>query len=169
MDAERKQREADRARRDVQRAQKRLSKRVEVKAMKGHNGKQDQYVMRTEGGNDVLPPGLPSYNDVMDAASAPPLESPPYHETNAAPAMAFTSTATGYSEGAITSEGASTSNPVKAFLVGIGRDFCEEYYELFVNQGLDSMDLVQTLSDEELIQIGIHRLGHRKKILMALQ
>lgn len=179
LDAERQQREADRARRDEERAKERLSKRMEfkasVKAMKSEYRKSDQYVMRTEGANDVdpvVPPGVPSYNDVMDAASAPPLESPSSHETNAAPAMAFTSTATGYSEGVITSEGGITSDNsdlVKAFLMGIERSFCEEYYELFLNQGIDSMELVRSLSDEELKQIGIQKLGHRKKILMALQ
>jgi len=111
----------------------------------------------TEGADSGAPPELPSY----DAVVAPP---------------AFTSsavTAGNEIDGAFTGNRApvlaSESDSVKAFLLNIGAVFCEEYYPLFLNQGFDSMELVRTLSDGDLKEIGICKLGHRRKILMALQ
>ena len=37
-----------------------------------------------------------------------------------------------------------------------------------MNQGFDSMELMRTLSEEDLKEIGIHKLGHRRKIMMEL-
>ena len=39
-----------------------------------------------------------------------------------------------------------------------------EYYKLFVENGLNDMDIICTLTMNELEQIGIKKLGHRKKI-----
>ena len=112
----------------------------------------------TEGVDNGIPDDdqLPSYNDTANALSAAP---PAYGVTGG---YGVDGAATGYSEGTM------MSNPVKAFLMEIGRDFCSEYYQLFMNQGFDSMELMRTLSEEDLKEIGIDKLGHRRKIMMAL-
>lgn len=46
---------------------------------------------------------------------------------------------------------------------------CGEYYDMFMEHGLDDIDLVRTLSMEELDALGfVSKLGHRKKILRAI-
>ena len=127
-----------------------------------HNHKEQQSATKdsllTEGVDNGISGGaqLPSYNDTANALSAPP---PAYGVTGG---YGVDGAATLYLEGAI------VPDPVKAFLMEIGRDFCSEYYQLFMNQGLDSMELMRTLSDEDLKEIGIHKLGHCRKIMMAL-
>lgn len=39
-----------------------------------------------------------------------------------------------------------------------------EYYQLFIDNGLDDMDIIITLTMDELEQLGIKKIGHRKKI-----
>ena len=99
---------------------------------------------------------LPSYNDTANALSAAP---PAYGVTGG---YGVDGATTGYSEGNV------VSDPVRTFLMEIGRDFCSEYYRLFMNQGFDSMEVMRTLSAEDLKEIGIHKLGHRRKIMMKL-
>ena len=41
----------------------------------------------------------------------------------------------------------------------------EEYYDLFMENGLDEMEIIQQINNETLIDIGIHKIGHRIKII----
>ena len=100
----------------------------------------------------------------MSVESAPPA----YASTVITRGYRIDETPAGYSEG-ISTANVSESDPIKAFLMEIGRDFCSEYYQLFMNQGFDSVELMWTMSEEDLKEIGIQKLGHRRKIMMALQ
>ena len=40
-----------------------------------------------------------------------------------------------------------------------------EYYGLFINSGCDDMETILSLTDDDLKELGIHKLGHRKKIM----
>eukprot|EP01083_Nonionella_stella_P203359 742087_1 len=48
---------------------------------------------------------------------------------------------------------------------------CGEYYEAFIKQGLDSMDVMdpQYITHEVLQDIGVQKIGHRIKILKAIR
>ncbi len=41
----------------------------------------------------------------------------------------------------------------------------KEYYDIFVQNGIDDIDIIKDLNMDELIEIGINKLGHRKKIM----
>ena len=59
---------------------------------------------------------------------------------------------------------------IQDFLMGIGTDYAVAYYQLFIRNGFDTMELVKTLTDDDLRnEIGISKLGHRRKILMECQ
>jgi len=44
-----------------------------------------------------------------------------------------------------------------------------QYFDLFIENGLDDMDDIKDLTDAELAYIGVTKLGHRKKMLRAMQ
>eukprot|EP01083_Nonionella_stella_P046905 125597_1 len=44
----------------------------------------------------------------------------------------------------------------------------ECYYDRFIDNGLDSLDIVSTLNENHLIAIGIHKLGHRIKLIKCI-
>ena len=44
-----------------------------------------------------------------------------------------------------------------------------KYVDLFLESGYDDMITIETMSEEELIDIGIEKRGHRKKILIFIQ
>ena len=44
-----------------------------------------------------------------------------------------------------------------------------EYGDLFINEGFDDMLTVLEMDDNDLIEIGIKKRGHRKKIMMFIQ
>lgn len=59
------------------------------------------------------------------------------------------------------------SEQVKYWLhnvVGLG-----EYYDLFIDNGLDDIDIVKDISIGELESIGISKLGHRKRIYKEIE
>ena len=59
---------------------------------------------------------------------------------------------------------------IQNFLMGIGTDYAVAYYQLFIRNGFDTIELVKTLTDDDLKnEIGISKLGHRRKILMQCQ
>ena len=59
---------------------------------------------------------------------------------------------------------------IQNFLMGIGTDYAVAYYQLFIRNGFDTMELLKTLTDDDLRnEIGISKLGHRRKILMECQ
>ena len=61
-------------------------------------------------------------------------------------------------------------NEVKTFLGKIESDYVSYYFQLFVNNGFDTMDLVKTLTNEKLKNdIGIPNKGHRRRILKECQ
>eukprot|EP01083_Nonionella_stella_P174389 604371_1 len=44
-----------------------------------------------------------------------------------------------------------------------------EYFKLFVLNGFDTLEIVQTVSHQDLLDIGVTKLGHRKIILLKAQ
>ena len=44
-----------------------------------------------------------------------------------------------------------------------------EYFDMFIENGLDDLDILQDINEDELISIGISKLGHRKKILKYIK
>eukprot|EP01084_Bolivina_argentea_P309252 534920_1 len=44
-----------------------------------------------------------------------------------------------------------------------------EYFDLFVENGFDKMEYIVYITEQDLIQIGINKLGHRKHILRQIQ
>ena len=55
---------------------------------------------------------------------------------------------------------------VKEFLNGIEPFYVDQYFQLLVDNGFDTMDLLSTLSDEDLEKVGVSMMGHRRRILM---
>ena len=47
--------------------------------------------------------------------------------------------------------------------VGLG-----QYYELFVENGIESMKVVELLEERDLIDMGITKIGHQIKFLNAI-
>ena len=94
-----------------------------------------------------VPPGYDDMN-IMPSAPTESFGGPP-PGTVAAPATDYpmATAPPGYNEGGGLQE---AGDEVKEFLMGIGKVYYDEYYELFMNQGFDSMDLIKTLSDEDL-------------------
>ena len=46
----------------------------------------------------------------------------------------------------------------------------EQYVILFIEEGYDDMDtIIEGMTDDELLQIGINKRGHRKKIMLSIQ
>ena len=44
-----------------------------------------------------------------------------------------------------------------------------EYINNFINQGFDELNIIKSMTMNELIEIGLKKLGHRKKILNFIQ
>ena len=44
-----------------------------------------------------------------------------------------------------------------------------EYYDVFTNNGIDTINDLKGLTKDDLIRIGIHKIGHRNRILNALK
>ena len=44
-----------------------------------------------------------------------------------------------------------------------------EYYDIFIEHGFDDMRLIKNVTNEDLKEIGIDKLGHRKKLLRCIQ
>ena len=44
-----------------------------------------------------------------------------------------------------------------------------EYFDILIENGLDDMEIIQDLNEDELISIGINKLGHRKKLLKYIK
>ncbi len=45
----------------------------------------------------------------------------------------------------------------------------EEYFNLLIENGFEKMSLIKTITENDLIQIGISKIGHRRAILLAIQ
>eukprot|EP01084_Bolivina_argentea_P161339 280877_1 len=48
-------------------------------------------------------------------------------------------------------------------------EFNEEYFHCFVDNGFEKFGNIKTMTDQDLIDIGISKLGHRKAIFRAIQ
>lgn len=82
------------------------------------------------------------------------------------------SAVTGYDEGmnVAADERVDAMDEVESFLMGIGSVYVKEYYQLFMDQGFETVELIRTLTDDELKdEIGIQKMGHRRRILMECQ
>lgn len=45
-----------------------------------------------------------------------------------------------------------------------------QYFDVFIEKGYDDVDMIEnTLTDQDLIEIGIEKIGHRKKILWDIE
>ena len=41
----------------------------------------------------------------------------------------------------------------------------EEYYDIFMENGLDDIEILKQINNDHLTQIGVHKIGHRIKIM----
>eukprot|EP01084_Bolivina_argentea_P234014 394012_1 len=53
--------------------------------------------------------------------------------------------------------------------VGFDNQLNETYFDLFIQNGFDKRSTIKHITDYELKEIGIDKLGHRKTILLAIQ
>ena len=44
-----------------------------------------------------------------------------------------------------------------------------QYYHTFINNGFDDLQSIMDINDDELKQIGIFKMGHRKKIIKCIE
>ena len=65
--------------------------------------------------------------------------------------------------------GGAPQSAVALWLNGLRPTFGSEYLHLFVENGVDDMDIVAAMNDTDLRSIGISKLGHRKKMLMEIE
>ena len=72
----------------------------------------------------------------------------------------------GMMEGAAGGFDVERGQEVKDFLNGIEPFYVDQYFQLLVDNGFDTMELLSTLSDEDLEKVGVSMMGHRRKILM---
>ena len=122
---------------------------------------------------DVPPGYAPPAYDEMDVVPSAPTESvgvaAPGTETVAADDYPIATAPTGYDEGGSVLDGGSGGDEVSAFLNGMGSLYFDEYYRLFMDNGFDTMELIRTLTEDELKnEIGILKLGHRRKIWLQI-
>ena len=61
----------------------------------------------------------------------------------------------------------SRNNAIYQWLCDI--DLQDEYYHLFINHGIEDIRTISTLTKDDLIQIGVVKLGHRNKIMSKIQ
>eukprot|EP01084_Bolivina_argentea_P248955 416561_1 len=57
-------------------------------------------------------------------------------------------------------------NEVGIWLKSLGGAYYDDYYTLFIDTGYDQMKIVETMTDDELQQIGVHKMGHRRNLIM---
>ena len=43
-----------------------------------------------------------------------------------------------------------------------------KYFNIFISNGFDSLNVIQNMTNQDLIDIGINKLGHRRKILAKI-
>eukprot|EP01083_Nonionella_stella_P012164 34527_1 len=68
-------------------------------------------------------------------------------------------------------EGVGKYSSIKAWLYsvdGLDDDDKEIYFNLFVENGFDSFVTIKALTMDDLLQIGVHKLGHRKVIMQTV-
>ena len=58
---------------------------------------------------------------------------------------------------------------VQRWFPSLGNTYYNDYYRMFIDNGFDEMNLIVTMNDNELQQIGINKIGHRKKILLEIE
>ena len=131
-----------------------------------------------EHSENAPPPGqidggaLPEYEapplyTAVETDAPPPYDAAPAYDETAE--MLPTESAPGTTEGVADGYHVQKGDDVKGFLNSIGSEYVDEYYQLFVDNGFDTMELLRTLSDEDLVAVGVSKMGHRRKILMECQ
>lgn len=61
-------------------------------------------------------------------------------------------------------------NEVGAWLKSVGDEYYDQYYDAFVLNGFDSVDVLGTLTDYDLeFVVGVKKMGHRRKLMMEIQ
>ena len=48
-------------------------------------------------------------------------------------------------------------------------DYNDRYIGLMIENGFDSLDIIKTLTIQDLVDIGVDKLGHRKKIINEIR
>ena len=48
-------------------------------------------------------------------------------------------------------------------------DYNDKYIGLMIENGFDSLDIIKTLENQDLVDIGVDKLDHRKKIMIEIQ
>ena len=48
-------------------------------------------------------------------------------------------------------------------------EYNEEYIQLFIDNGYDKWSAIKILTEDNLVQMGITKMGHRNRILHAIQ
>eukprot|EP01084_Bolivina_argentea_P121712 215677_1 len=48
-------------------------------------------------------------------------------------------------------------------------NYSHEYYAKFIENGFDNWSAIKSMTDQDLKEVGIHKLGHRKTIIIAIQ
>ena len=114
----------------------------------------------------------PQYGNepVYTAPTAPDTDAPPAYDllTDIPPDHNETSGMMEGAEGGIgfVVEAVERGHEVKVFLNGIEPFYVDQYFQLLVDNGFDTMQLLCTLSDEDLEKVGVSMMGHRRRILM---
>eukprot|EP01084_Bolivina_argentea_P255542 429839_1 len=60
------------------------------------------------------------------------------------------------------------TDEIKLWLKSIDETYYTNYFHVFVQNGFDSMELIKTLSDQDLKEIGVDKMGHRRKIKIEI-
>eukprot|EP01084_Bolivina_argentea_P074439 135047_1 len=57
---------------------------------------------------------------------------------------------------------------VGIWLKSLGDAYYNDYYTLFIDNGYDEIKIVATMNDDELQQIGVNKMGHRRNLIMKI-
>ncbi len=57
---------------------------------------------------------------------------------------------------------------IKLFLKNIDESYVDEYYELFIQNGIDHIDVIKTITIDDLKAIGVNKLGHRNRMMAQI-
>ncbi|MCP5015659.1 MAG: hypothetical protein GY938_10350 [Ketobacter sp.] len=53
-------------------------------------------------------------------------------------------------------------------VLGKNKEDWSKYNDLFINDGWDTLDVIKEMNDEDLVELGINKKGHRIKIIKAI-
>ena len=71
-------------------------------------------------------------------------------------------------EGQLNFENVQNEIEVGIWLKSMGGSYYDNYYRLLIDNGYDEMNLIGNMTENELQQIGIMKMGHRKKLMSEI-